>query len=282
MKKILPILTLALLGATATVSAADPYTETTFLANTTYTEKYDKLLDTTSTAYNKNGTYNFGSYVVTFEGYSRLKIHANENINLYVYDFVDNVLSGDNSESALNGKNPVKQIGYREIDSSGNPVAGGDSDIHPLGAPTDSEVVQMNYEGPEKERYDVVRNSYHLGEFKANKDYELYVEYTTPIEDNRPWSYTGWGGGILSDNDTLMAAYCAGSFDSISDEAVAKSYIYSTLVQANSISFGLRSGTAPAGGTSGQPLPGGLQIALIAGLFGLGFYYVRRRKAMVA
>ena len=34
--------------------------------------------------------------------------------------------------------------------------------------------------------------------------------------------------------------------------------------------------------TMGQPLPGGLQIALIAGLFGLGFWYVRRRKATVA
>ena len=31
----------------------------------------------------------------------------------------------------------------------------------------------------------------------------------------------------------------------------------------------------------GKPLPGGLQIALIAGLFGLGFCYVRRRKAIV-
>ena len=35
-------------------------------------------------------------------------------------------------------------------------------------------------------------------------------------------------------------------------------------------------------GTVGSPLPGGLQIALIAGLFGLGFWYVRRRKAVAA
>ena len=37
-----------------------------------------------------------------------------------------------------------------------------------------------------------------------------------------------------------------------------------------------------SGTVSGSPLPGGLQIAIIAGLFGLGFYYVRRRKAMAA
>ena len=34
------------------------------------------------------------------------------------------------------------------------------------------------------------------------------------------------------------------------------------------------------GVTAGRPLPGGLQIALIAGFFGLGFCYVRRRKAI--
>lgn len=34
------------------------------------------------------------------------------------------------------------------------------------------------------------------------------------------------------------------------------------------------------GVTAGSPLPGGLQSALIAGLFGLGFFYVRRRKAI--
>ncbi len=35
-------------------------------------------------------------------------------------------------------------------------------------------------------------------------------------------------------------------------------------------------------GTVGKPLPGGLQMALIAGLFGLGFWYIRRRKTVTA
>ena len=35
------------------------------------------------------------------------------------------------------------------------------------------------------------------------------------------------------------------------------------------------------GGSFGQPLPGGVQIALIAGFFGLGFCYIRRRKVTV-
>ena len=41
-------------------------------------------------------------------------------------------------------------------------------------------------------------------------------------------------------------------------------------------------GNGNGNGAFGQPLPGGLQIALIAGLFGLGFWYVRRRKSTVA
>ena len=41
-------------------------------------------------------------------------------------------------------------------------------------------------------------------------------------------------------------------------------------------------GGGNGGGTFGSPLPGGLSIALIAGLFGLGFWYIRRRKAHVA
>jgi hypothetical protein len=36
------------------------------------------------------------------------------------------------------------------------------------------------------------------------------------------------------------------------------------------------------GGTVGSPLPGGLQIALISGLFALGFWYIRRRKNIAA
>ena len=45
---------------------------------------------------------------------------------------------------------------------------------------------------------------------------------------------------------------------------------------------GSGNGTGTGTGTSGAPLPGGLQIALVAGLFGLGFCYVRRRKLTVA
>ena len=278
MKHILPILTVALVGAATTAFAGTTttYTEETFLADSHYTEKYDKLLDTTSTSINKNGTYNFGSYVVTFQGYSQLKIHANEDINLYVYDYVDGVGNRIN-DSALKGAapNPVTQIGYREIDSTGAGVASTEK-FRGLGTPADSEVVQRNYLGPDAEPYDVVRNSYYLGEFKAGRDYELYVSYAADGSDGQ-WSYTDGAGGYNIQKDALMQAYLSNSFTSFAPNAAALAQEYTALVQVNNKSFGLRTGPA-----FGSPLPGGNAIYVIAGLFALGFIIARRRKAIAA
>ena len=49
----------------------------------------------------------------------------------------------------------------------------------------------------------------------------------------------------------------------------------------NVLGFGKQVAFGFYGVAVGSPLPSGLQLALIAGLFGLGFCYVRRRKAIV-
>ena len=50
---------------------------------------------------------------------------------------------------------------------------------------------------------------------------------------------------------------------------------------SSQMNFGIvASGQTYTPGTSGAPLPGGVSIALVAGLFGLGLWYVRRRKAV--
>ena len=271
MKHLLALLTVVLAGAAMTASAGTTYTEATFLADN-YTEKFDKLLDTTSTANDRNGSYNFGSYVVTFEGWSKLKIHANENINLYVYDVVDNVGSGNNV-SALKGTapNPVQQIGYRELGTD-------NATIHALGNPTDSEVLQRYYQGENPQPYEVVRNSYYLGEFEAGKDYELYVSYNADGSGGR-WSYADGAGGYNAQTDAMMSVYLSKNFDNTYNVQAGQ---YAALAQVNNKSFGLRAAPAAGGGTFGSPLTGGLKIAIIAGLFGLGFWYVRRRKAIAA
>ena len=74
-------------------------------------------------------------------------------------------------------------------------------------------------------------------------------------------------------------------FDSDKTIAAEKAMPLSQLIPNYYTSEGLVTGKAVAfgiyGKTFGSPLPGGLQIALIAGLFGLGFCYIRRRKAIV-
>lgn len=80
-------------------------------------------------------------------------------------------------------------------------------------------------------------------------------------------------------------------FDPDKTAAAGKAMPLSQLIPTNGLAvafgiYGLATGEAPdpkdkIGGASGHPLPGGVQIALIAGLFGLGFCYIRRRKAIV-
>jgi len=73
-------------------------------------------------------------------------------------------------------------------------------------------------------------------------------------------------------------------FDSNLTLASGKAMPLSALIPTNinveglgkEVSFGIYGMTAAVG----SPLPGGLQIALIAGLFGFGFCYIRRRKAI--
>lgn len=54
-------------------------------------------------------------------------------------------------------------------------------------------------------------------------------------------------------------------------------FINNAISEGTTVQFGIYGVTA-----AGSPLPGGLQVTLIAGLFGLGFWYVRRRKITVA
>jgi hypothetical protein len=293
MKHLLPILTAALAFTAMTASAATTYTQEEFFANQNYKDNFDQIVKS-DIVEGHNGTYDFGSYEVIFEGNSNLRIHVNEDIKLYVYDFVDNVQSADNSASALNGVNAgqnklaVQQIGYRKIvaGSDGTFVKTSDEkdvNIHSLGDPTDTETINRKEKMTEwyTKEYDIVRNSYYLGEFKADTDYELFVSYATDGSDGK-WSYTDNAGGYLIQTDKLMSANIKQDFLSIYDQDIYDlAQVYTPLAQVNNISFGLRS--APADPVvSGSPLPGGLQIALIAGLFGLGFWYVRRRKATVA
>lgn len=113
-----------------------------------------------------------------------------------------------------------------------------------------------------------------------------------------PISYDDMLDSYYFDDAKLTAAqYTPFPTDAKRNEATAKAMPLSQLIPSvgGDVSFGIyatssviddgnggNGGSGNGGGSSGQPLPGGLSIALVAGLFGLGFWYIRRRKAVAA
>lgn len=295
MKHLLPILTAALLGAALTVSAANTFDN--YAAEYGYYEGAD--IGKVSTDKPFVQTIDYGSYQIikTSENYnpsllynSRFRIHTDEKVDFYLYDFVDNVQSSNNTGNALAARG-ISRIGYRMLDENQNVIEGTEKTFD-LGSPT-SEVVKREY--ADGTGYDITRNKYHLGEFEAGKDFEIFMSYNADDSEG-VWSNStetpgGYNGGANNELylkvDKLMAAYMTGKFDykfgeDIAEDVVAKAMPIASLDPSGTrISFGIQ-GIAPTGGdkTFGSPLPGGLQIALIAGLFGLGFWYARRRKAI--
>ena len=119
------------------------------------------------------------------------------------------------------------------------------------------------------------RKTYYLGTFKANDKVEIWlakgteeVGTATPVEElnNGPTTYK-----------------YVGRYDQLHDSFLPNMHMGELTLGGVQIDFGIvANGVEGSGGAAGAPLPGGLQIALVAGLFGLGFWYVRRRKAVTA
>ena len=324
MKHILPILTLALLGAAATASAADTIYDPVFEDIYKYGEKYGYYEDptVTTTSNNKVQTIDYGSYSVVKEAdrswsgsslqyESFYKIHANENIDFYLYDYVNTTGDSVNTNNLLTSN--VSRIGYRTyaLDPASGEYKLKKEKTFDLKAAS-QEVFDVKFSGGTVE---VTRNSYLLGSFLQNEEFEIFMSYNAD-DSGGVWSNSSGdnapdGGYTLYDSegntksaqnmspnvDKLMWAYKNGSYSSAmyngnysglmskNDEAANAMPLASldpfspTKGEAVRATFGLY---ATPSGAVGSPLPGGLPIALIAGLFGLGFWYVRRRKATVA
>ena len=167
--------------------------------------------------------------------------------------------------------------------------------------------------------YYVDRFKYELGTFTQDTVIELYMKDSTGGDvysysgfnegdeygEVAVGAMGGFGDGdrIVMETDEMLNGYYFDPdvnpnskdysvFDENATEAAKKAMPLSALVPSlqNRIYFGIIATSAgfytidddshKIGG-NGAPLPGGIQLALIAGLFGLGFCYVRRRKAIV-
>lgn len=99
-------------------------------------------------------------------------------------------------------------------------------------------------------------------------------------DENLQPEYRGFGTGDEAERAREAASSKAMPLSAL-DPSGSRVY-FGIIAKVDGVIGGNNGGGGGASGTAGSPLPGGLQIALIAGLFGLGFYYVRRRKAMAA
>ena len=301
MKHILPILTAALALTAMTASAIDYYSD--------YILKADESGNVFYAPYNHD--INIQTKVDNYQNYSVIRTNlpdqgfghdttyrvqiTGEKVDFYLTDYIDSI--GSNyDDNALTTKG-IKQIGYRYLESNVSSKKGTEviNNLKVDSSTTEtylfSQDKENNYQpaifdesNPDRYntdyKYNVVRNHYYLGTFSEGDVIEIYM--SREEDGNGVWStstlYTGGYGEGVTDATDQLAKYQNGG----NDEAARKAMPLASLTPAGGsrVFFGFQaSGAATA---VGSPLPGGLQIALIAGLFGLGFYFVRRRKATVA
>ena len=110
-----------------------------------------------------------------------------------------------------------------------------------------------------------------LGEFEADDEIEIYLSTAD--------------ASVASNSPTGQYISRFGGRQDAADASLPIGQLYFGGIDGTQINFGIiAQGTGGAGGseTVGAPLPGGLSIILVSGLFALGFWFVRRRKAVVA
>ena len=125
---------------------------------------------------------------------------------------------------------------------------------------------------------EVPRDAYFLGNFEDGEEIQIYLARKDADGNVLLWTATA-SGEILNG---VYTSRWGGRVDADSTMGIGQLQFPGT--DEKQINFGIIASTPREGGegsgTSGQPLPGGLQIAIIAGVFGLGLYYFRRRKAV--
>ena len=346
MKHVLPLLTLALLGAAATAfadnfyydyylepgsSAPQKVTAGEENAHWYYTDTYTyggSETDVTgdfSVARNSNWYSGLGPS--TKSNFFRIEVNK-DNVELYLTDFVkglyEDTMQFNSTSNALFNMD-IKEYGYRTLtwdEDAEKYVASNETVVKEI-FDADGNLNRENVseiDSITNNNKEVVRYKYSLGTFDKDTVLEIYMRDTS---DREVYSYSSPEGDdfIPFDNseykqiDTLPGGFGDGGylvnpieiddmldsyyfpdrkdytpFDTKPTPAADKAMPLSQLIPAGStrgVSFGIiamTDGMITGGykGTVGSPLPGGLSIALIAGLFGLGFWYVRRRKAVAA
>lgn len=192
---------------------------------------------------------------------------------LYIVDFLNNTGSPNQTDSIR--QQGITEYGYYDVSDTehanlhSNPVEGNAVPLDPY-TYSDNGTPTKGY-----------RYGYELGTFSAGDKVEIYV--SNGIDSVS--SNTGIWYRNFSRYDTGWSVDSLDSSMKVAELTLWKDVNHSQSTQLRFGFYGvgtLSDSIGGGSGTVGAPLPGGLQIALIAGLFGLGFWYVRRRKTSVA
>ena len=248
MKHLLAILTVVLAGAAMTASAAPLFDDPVFNSFTVEETPYDNEF------FQGNGAGSY--YTVKLTGSGTFYLSSLRNSNF-----------GEQNEFLTHSRYGITQYGY--IDSN--------NVIHPFDITDSNNIVEFT--SVSDAGFTVTREGYRLGDFKAGDEIQIYLAGT--IGDNEVWAATN------SPQSGIYSSRFGGRTDT-SNSTMPVGQLYFGDKDSSQMNFGIVASAAgltpgnPNGGTFGSPLPGGLQIAIIAGLFGLGLYYFRRRKAVAA
>ena len=278
MKRLLPILTIALLGAAAPV-----------FADFDFVVQWRPYKNTSGVFDGNAGKY-FTIKVTGDEG---------ETGKIYLTNYFNNAYT--NQSEVLDGVIANDETGVRvKVTEFGYTLAKtGEKDIQSFEMTDSEHVVNLGASSSDPNMTSkawwgetpVSRHGYYLGEFTAGDEIQVYLK-AVEVDAN---------GNVIADSEmsttsNSLTGQHNSNFD-VKTDLLNKALLdasttdnklqVGSLYLKNQLNFGilgaLDDGTYVYGTSkdvSGSPLPGGVQIALIAGLFGLGFWYIRRRKAI--
>ena len=251
MKRILSLLTVALLGAVTPVFADSAFDDPVFDGFS-----FNDIDPYTNQYWQGDGSGSY--YTIRFNGSGTFYLASLRNSNF-----------GEQNEFLTNERFGISHYGY--IDSK--------NEIHKFDIHDPNNIVQITSE-IDAGGITVTREGYLLGNFKAGDEIQIYLDGT--FNGNDVWSATN------SPQTGIYSSRFGGRQDMSNPTSMPIGQLFFSEDNSAEMNFGIiASGQSyvaggGSGGAFGAPLPGGLQIALVAGLFGLGFWYVRRRKATVA
>ena len=242
-----------------------------------------------------------------------------ESVDLYLTDWMDSYQSTKQVD-ALTSKSIV-EYGYYSLKSDDYKIYTMDEEYFNDPDLFVEDAQKYTYTNPSngQKGETMYRHGYYLGTFSSGEEIELYMKDSNG-NSVKSFSTVDQGGAFgdgIDNYDQVVAANLVEqnreaylNNDNAKVAAAKKAMPLAALDtnwenvaqgkgEAHRVFFGIYgmpgSGNSEGGeggdeggdegggghGTSGHPLPGGLPIALVSGLFALGFWYVRRKKAIV-